>query len=41
MNKKEIIFWENRYNKKEDLYNKGLEEELRKKFKNLLEIEKR
>jgi len=32
MDKKEIIFWRNKYDKEEDLYNKGLEEELRKRF---------
>lgn len=32
MNKKEIIFWKNKYDEEEDLYNKGLEENLRKKF---------
>jgi len=32
MNKKEIIFWRDRYNREEDLYNKGLEEKLRNKF---------
>jgi len=32
MNKKEILFWGKRYDKEEDLYNKGLEEKLRRKF---------
>ena len=32
MNRKEIVFWSNRYNKEEDPHNKGLEEELRNKF---------
>jgi len=32
MNKKEIIFWRNRYNEEEDRYTTGLEEKLRKKF---------
>ena len=40
MNKKEIIFWRNKYNKEEDLYNKGLEEELRKKFQKNNQITK-
>lgn len=32
MNKEELLFWKNKYDKEEDLYNKGDEEELRKKF---------
>jgi len=32
MNKKEIIFWRNRYDKEEDRYTTGLEEKLREKF---------
>lgn len=32
MNKDELLFWKNKYDKEEDLYNKGDEEELRKKF---------
>lgn len=32
MNKEELLFWKNKYDKEEDLYNKGGEEELRKKF---------
>ncbi len=40
MTKKEIIFWKNRYDKEEDLYNKGLEEELRKKFRKNNQITK-
>lgn len=32
MNKNEILIWEAKYNKEEDLYNTGLEEELRAKF---------
>lgn len=32
MKKQEIIYWKNRYDKEEDLYNKGLEEYLNKKF---------
>lgn len=32
MNKKEIIFWKNRYDEEEDRYTTGLEENLRKKF---------
>ena len=40
MNKKEIIFWKTRYNKEEDLYNTGLEEELRKKFRKNNQITK-
>ena len=30
MNQKEIIFWRDKYNKEEDLYNKGLEELIKK-----------
>lgn len=33
MKKEEIIFWNNTYNSEEDLYNKGLEEELGKKIR--------
>lgn len=33
MEKKAIIFWRDKYNKEEDLYNKGEEDELREKFK--------
>jgi len=32
MNKKELLFWKERYDNQEDFYNKGDEEELRKKF---------
>lgn len=32
MNKKEIIFWRNKYDEEEDLYDKKLEGRLRKKF---------
>jgi hypothetical protein len=32
MNKDELLFWKNKYDKEEDLYNKGDEEELRTKF---------
>lgn len=32
MNKDEILFWNDKYDKEEDLYNKGDEEELRQKF---------
>ncbi len=32
MNKEELIFWKNKYNEEEDLYNNSCEEELRKKF---------
>ena len=32
MNKKELLFWKNKYDKEEDLYTKGDEEELRKEF---------
>jgi len=40
MNKKEIIFWRDKYNKEEDLYNKGLEEKLRDKFQKNNQITK-
>jgi len=40
MNKKEIIFWKNRYDEEEDLYNKGLEEKLREKFRKNKQITK-
>lgn len=33
MNREEIIFWRDKYDKEEDRYNKGTEEELRSKFK--------
>ena len=32
MNKEELIFWKNKYDKEEDLYDKGEENKLRKKF---------
>lgn len=32
MEKQEIFYWRDKYDKEEDLYNKGLEEELQKKF---------
>ncbi len=32
MNRDELLYWKNKYDKEEDLYNKGDEEELRKKF---------
>jgi len=33
MDKKEIIFWKNKYNQEEDLFNKELEERLGEKFR--------
>jgi len=33
MTKDEILFWRDKYNKEEDLYNKGVEEKLRKRFR--------
>jgi len=33
MTKGEIVFWRDKYDKEEDLYNKGEEERLRKKFR--------
>ena len=33
MTKDEILFWRDKYNQEEDLYNKGEEERLRKKFR--------
>lgn len=33
MDKEAVLFWRNKYDREEDLYNKGEEEELRKKFK--------
>ena len=32
MNAEELLFWRNKYDKEEDAYNKGIEEELRTKF---------
>ncbi len=33
MNREEIIFWRDKYDREEDLYNKGTEEELHAKFR--------
>jgi len=40
MTRKEIIFWRNKYDKEEDLYDKKLERELRKKFQKNKVVEK-
>ena len=33
MDREEVIFWRDKYDREEDLYNKGIEEKLRAKFK--------